>query len=79
MPHIPQIETFRRDLLADLDKAVNAFVAEQYAKSGHSPILKPFAGGCSVIYFVEAEGPARQPIIPQRTTIVDGVCRKRYY
>lgn len=63
MPHIPQIETFRRDKIDDLDNAVNTFVAEQYAKTGHPPILKPFAGGCSVIYFVEA------PSVPMREQV----------
>lgn len=63
MPHIPQIETFRRDKIDDLDKAVNTFVTEQYAKTGHPPILKPFAGGCSVIYFVEA------PAVPMREQV----------
>lgn len=70
-PYLPQIETFKRDQLADLDKAVNAFVTEQYVRTGHAPILKPFPGGCSVIYFIEAPVLAREPIkfVPSRQGI----------
>lgn len=56
---VPQIRTFKDNEVPGgpyfLEEAVNKFSIEQHALTGQTPILKPFPGGCTVIYWIPAE------------------------